>query len=101
MDEMACKLNQESETNMTELADRLDGIQSRSDLVAFVRSLVEGFCGNEAGKSHLNTEEYLEALAAWLDESDGYYGYRGERPLAGEIKWKQVGEMLLAAKTYE
>jgi hypothetical protein len=86
---------------MTEQGDRLDEIKSRSDLVAFVRSLVEGFGSNESGTSHSCTQEYLEALAAWLDESDDYYAYRGERPLTSEIKWKQVGEMLLAATTYE
>ena len=93
--------NQEGERKMTELADRIDGIQSRSDLVAFLRSLVEGICDMESSKSHFHTEEYLEALAAWLDESDDYYGYRGERPLAAEIQWKHVGEMLLAATNYQ
>ncbi|HYX38387.1 MAG TPA: hypothetical protein VE954_35235 [Oligoflexus sp.] len=86
---------------MTEWVNRIDGINSRTDLVAFVRTLAKDFCAQDAGWSNRTADDYLEALAAWLDESDGYYGYRGEPPVLTNMKWRQLAEMLLAATMYE
>jgi hypothetical protein len=43
---------------------------------------------------------YIEALGSWVAGSDGYYRNRGVA-IPVTPTWKNVGEMLLAAKIYE
>jgi len=42
----------------------------------------------------------LEALAGWIDDSDGYYVNQG-KPVPTAPSWKNVAEMLIAARIYE
>lgn len=45
-------------------------------------------------------DRYLEALAAWVEDMDGYYQNRGQAA-PEQPNWKTLGEILLAATTYE
>ena len=45
-------------------------------------------------------DAYLQAIAAWVVDMDGYYCSRGE-PLPEHLTWKNPGEILLAARIYE
>jgi hypothetical protein len=45
-------------------------------------------------------EAYLAAIAAWVQEMEGYYRNRGETALQHPT-WKHIEEILLAARIYE
>ncbi|MBL1080611.1 hypothetical protein JK359_01245 [Streptomyces actinomycinicus] len=77
-----------------------DRVGSREDLAAFVRSLHRGHA--EDGDSWENTDlsGFLEALAAWIDDADGWYGNTGrELPPGGD--WTFFARALQAATMYE
>lgn len=74
--------------------ERINMIRTREDLANFVKTL--------ANKSweNCNLESFLEALAAWIEDMDGFYLNRNEpAPLTPE--WKTFAMMLSAAKRYE
>ncbi|MCW2984425.1 MAG: hypothetical protein JWR63_1995 [Conexibacter sp.] len=44
-------------------------------------------------------ERYLDALAAWTEDSAGYYESRGEP--TPDLDWSAFADALAAAKSYE
>jgi hypothetical protein len=73
---------------------------SREEFVALVRALVEDLRTQREEWENDDLESYLEALAAWTADLDGYCR-SAERPLPEQPDWKLLGEMLLAARVYE
>jgi hypothetical protein len=68
--------------------------QSLSVFVAGLRSE-----GTESWENE-TLDRYLEALAAWLADSPGYFANRGEA-VPEEPSWMLIANMLAAARTYE
>ncbi len=73
-----------------------DVVTSRANLVEFVRKLSDRVdsCPNHT------LPNFLEALSAWLADSDGYYRYRGE-PVPDQPSWQLIASALDAATIYE
>ena len=75
-------------------------IESSEDLAAFVMQL-SGDVEEQPGTwENPELGRYLEALAAWTRDMDGYFKNRGEE-VPARPTWRLVGMMLLAAKYYE
>ncbi len=87
-------------TVRSNLVDQVEAIRSRDDLVAFVRELLRDLSTNPRGWENNTLETYLEALAAWTNDLEGFYRNRGE-PVPETPSWKLFGEVLLAASLYE
>lgn len=80
--------------------EMVDGIRSKEDLVKFIEALAGDFRANRESWENDSLDRYLSALSNWLADSDGYYRNRGLEPPMSPT-WKNVAEMLIAAKTYE
>ncbi len=97
-------MNAKNSANVTAAARSLDelvqGIQSREDLVAFVRALRVQLQHSPEEWENRDLPSFLEALAAWVADMEGYYQNRGES-IPRQPSWKVLGEMLSAAKVYE
>ncbi|WRZ88655.1 hypothetical protein OHB54_06005 [Streptomyces sp. NBC_01007] len=75
-------------------------VDSREDLAAFVRSLQHSHAEDGSSWENLDLPGFLEALAAWIDDADGWYSNTGhELPASGD--WKLFARALRAATTYE
>jgi hypothetical protein len=72
-------------------------INSKDDFLALIRKLTSG----RASKSE-NTDivSYLEALEAWLNDSDGFYANVGMEMDTSKASWQLFGDALQAAKVY-
>lgn len=44
--------------------------------------------------------KYLDSLAAWVEDMDGYYLNKG-LPIPEKLDWQTVTDMLTAARFYE
>ena len=75
-------------------------IRSRDDFVAFVRALRRDFQDNPSAWENDTLTSYLDALAAWVEDMDGYLDHAGEKN-AQHPSWKHLAESLLAARVYE
>ena len=75
------------------MENKVDTISSREDFVCFVRDLLQGYRHKPDAWENRDLETYLEAIAAWVEDMDGYYGNRGE-PVPPQPSWKLFGEVL-------
>jgi hypothetical protein len=83
-----------------ELREQVDKIHTRDDLALFIHHLVQDLRTCPERWENTSLEAYLAAIAAWVQDMDGYYSNRGETP-PQHPTWKHVGEILLAARIYE
>ena len=83
-----------------ELREQAERIQTRDDLVTFLHHLVRDLHTCPERWENASLQAYLAAMAAWVQDMDGYYRNRGEG-VPQHLTWKHVGEILLAARLYE
>ena len=83
-----------------EIHELVDTVQSKADLVSFLQALSQDLKTNPGEWENATLERYLEALAAWLADLSGYYRNRGIAEPASP-SWKDIADMLVAAKIYE
>jgi hypothetical protein len=83
-----------------ELREQAEKIQTREDLVLFIHHLVRDLRQCPERWEITSLDAYLGAIAAWVQDMEGYYRNRGETP-PQHPTWKQIGEILLAARIYE
>lgn len=83
-----------------ELHDQVQRVQTKADLVAFIRALVDDHERQGARWENGTLPRYLDALASWMEDSEGYYRNQG-RTAPLQPSWRDVAEMLCAAVIYE
>jgi hypothetical protein len=77
-----------------------DHVDSREDLAAFVRSLHRSHAEGGSSWENASLPSFLEALAAWIGDADGWYSNTGRAlPLHGD--WAFFARALQAATVYE
>ncbi|MEV6589407.1 DUF7660 family protein [Streptomyces acidicola] len=77
-----------------------DRVGSREDLVSFVRSLHHSHTQEGDSWENAELDRFLEALASWIDDADGWYSNAGrELPTNGD--WSFFARALRAATSYE
>ena len=78
------------------IEERARKITTRAELAEFLAALHADFkAGTRWENDDLGT--FLEALAGWTADCDGYYARAGEPP----SPWQTFAEALLAARIYE
>ncbi|ALO95115.1 hypothetical protein SHL15_4013 [Streptomyces hygroscopicus subsp. limoneus] len=77
-----------------------DHVTSREGLAAFVRSLYRSHIDEGASWSNADLSAFLEALAAWIDDADGWYSNAG-RQMPSNGDWSFFARALRAASIYE
>lgn len=75
-------------------------IKTREDFVSFVYELSKDFRTNPQSWENKDIGAFLEALAGWVEDMDGYYLGQGQS-VPDKPDWKNVADMLMAAKIYE
>ncbi|HZT82113.1 MAG TPA: hypothetical protein VFA26_17935 [Gemmataceae bacterium] len=83
-----------------ELTKSVGQIQSRHDLAVFVDALREHLRHHPEEWENRDLPSFLEAMAAWVEDMDGYFKTRGE-PVPDQPTWQTLAQILLAAKVYE
>ena len=82
------------------LNEIVSGIQTREDFIHFLHALLDDLRAQPEQWENPTLEGYLEAMAAWGADAEGYYANQGI-PVPLQARWKSLAEMLLAAKSYE
>ncbi|MFF8727233.1 hypothetical protein ACF073_12165 [Streptomyces sp. NPDC015171] len=77
-----------------------DHVAGREDLAAFVRALRSSYAEDGSSWENADLPSFLEALAAWIDDADGWYGNTG-RELPRDGDWMFFARALRAATVYE
>ena len=79
------------------LHEQVTGIATREDLVAFIEALRADLVSNPQNWENATLDQYLRALASWLEDCSDYYERTGQS-VPTTPSWKNVAEMLIAAK---
>jgi hypothetical protein len=75
-------------------------VESRQELVAFLRELQSDFATNGKTWENQDLEAFLDALASWAAVMDRSYANSGERA-DDKTPWRVIADSLLAARIYE
>jgi hypothetical protein len=84
----------------TEEMKKIKGIKTKQDFVSFANELSESFYDDPESWKNNDIGTYLEAIAAWINETEDYYKKQG-LPVPENPDWQLMAEMLDAAKYYE
>ena len=83
-----------------ELKERVTAIASKQDLADFVGALRKELETQGEEWENPTLERFLEAMQAWIEDSDGYYANTGQ-PVPVQPTWRTFAEILIASKIYE
>ena len=75
-------------------------VRSRDDFVVFVRALAAFRARRPDEWENPDLPRYLDALARWVEDMDGYYAGRGQ-PVPKQPSWRVLADILIAAAMYE
>jgi hypothetical protein len=82
------------------LAEVARTVQTRADLAAFIAQLKADFDANGGDWQNTDLSSFLEAMAAWIEDMNGYYQNAGEK--VSELPpWRILADVLIAARMYE
>jgi len=82
------------------LDERARAVQTREDLAAFVAELKADLDANPGDWENADLPSFLEAMAAWIQDMEGYYQNTGQN-LSDLPPWKVLADVLMAARMYE
>lgn len=85
---------------MPALDDRASSIKSREEFILFARELLRDLREDPGSWENNDLPSFLEALAAWTEDMDGYYKNQNE-PMPEQPSWSMLAGILLAATMYE
>jgi hypothetical protein len=83
-----------------DVVEARDSIETRQDLARFVLALRHDLLNNEDAWENPTLDRFLEALAAWIADMEGYFKNQNV-PEPDRPDWRLVGQMLFAASIYE
>jgi hypothetical protein len=76
-------------------------ISNRADFAAFVSLLLADYQQNSAAWENRNLPDFLEAMAAYATDIDGYYRNMSLPLDADSPSWRVFADMLRGATIYE
>lgn len=76
-------------------------IASRSDFVQFIHALLDNLEQHPEVWENRDLRSYMDALAAFLNDAEGYYRNAKLGVSADTPSWRLFADSLLAARVYE
>lgn len=71
-------------------------VETREALIQHIGQLRSDFDSAPDGWENKNLPSFLEAMSAWLEDCDGFYGVSEVKP-----SWRVFADILSAARVYE
>ncbi len=75
-------------------------IQTKKDFINFLRTLKNDYVENLSSWENKDIEAFLEAMASWVEDMDGFYINQG-LPVPEKLNWKVFADILMGGKLYE
>jgi len=86
---------------MNSLHNEVQDITSQEELARFVEKLANASSNPSESWINKDLPSFLEALAAWIEDMDGYYKNNNLPYDENNISWRNIADMLYAATMYE
>jgi hypothetical protein len=78
----------------------INTIETREDFIQFIKLLRQEFCNEPELRENNTIELFLEGMAAWVTDMDGYY-INNNMLIPTKLEWKNFAEILAGASVYE
>jgi hypothetical protein len=75
-------------------------IQTKKVFINFLRALKNDYVENLSSWENKDIEAFLEAMASWVEDMDGFYINQG-LPVPEKPNWKVFADILMGGKLYE
>ncbi|MFA5205392.1 MAG: hypothetical protein WC708_13425 [Lentisphaeria bacterium] len=75
-------------------------VSSREDYIRFLEQMASDFRTNKAAWENQDVSAFLEAMASWIEDMDGYY-LNQKMDVPADINWRFMTDVLMAARVYE
>lgn len=75
-------------------------VKTKEDLVVFIQELLKDFQENKENWENITLERYLETLAAYFNDINGFYANQG-RTIPEQPDWEMIAVALKGASMYE
>ncbi|CCB90253.1 DUF7660 family protein [Simkania negevensis] len=75
-------------------------IRTKQDFISFLKDLRKDYIENCSTWENKDIESFLEAMAAWLEDMDGFYANQG-LPVPEKPDWRVFADIFMGAKLYE
>ena len=85
---------------MKELITAAKSVRDRDSFAAFLSKLSTDLRTDPGTWENRDLGAYLEALASWIEDMDGYYLNQG-RDIPQDVQWNVFADALMAARIYE
>ncbi|WP_277559406.1 DUF7660 family protein [Acinetobacter beijerinckii] len=79
----------------------IDAISNHTELAIFIKKLRQNLIDNPNSWENINLFDFLDALASWTEDMDGYYKNTNQSGRLDQPDWETFAEMLLAGRVYE
>lgn len=76
-----------------------NNISSRNDFISFLKTLRHDMEENPETWVNNDLPRFLDALAAWVNDMDGYY-INNKLDVPENPTWQTMADMLMAARVY-
>lgn len=76
-------------------------VTDRNSFIAFVESLLEDYRTNKDAWENETLESFLDAMAAYTNDIQGYYDNTSQEVNADIASWKVFADILKGASMYE
>lgn len=77
-----------------------EDVNTKAEFVKFLERLQADLKQNPNAWENPSLDRYLGAMAAWVDDSGGYYR-NAKQTVPTDINWRFFAEVLTAARIYE
>lgn len=78
----------------------IEQVRTREDFVRFIHKLREDTYINTDEWENKNISSYLESIASWVEDMDGYYKNMNMKP-PKDVDWKFLATLFYVGKIYE
>jgi hypothetical protein len=85
---------------MKDIFNKIETLDTKEDFISFLDLLVQDLRNNPSAWENKSLESYLEAVASWTADMEGYY-QNNNLPIPQNVNWKVFANILIAAKMYE
>ncbi|PIJ46470.1 hypothetical protein [Tatumella sp. OPLPL6] len=75
-------------------------VKNKEEIIRLISGLVKDIKDNPDEWENKNLITYLEAIASWIEDMDGYYE-NTNKPLPKDTDWSVFADILMAARVYE
>lgn len=80
--------------------ESINAIQTRESFIEFLYFMIKDKENNSEEWKNKSITEYLEGMASWVEEMDGYYNNM-KLQMPRDIDWKFIATLLYVGKIYE